>query len=352
MLNGFKSKLDYSLGKLIPIKIIISDLELNPQTLLIELTNICNANCIYCGYSSMKREKGVMGTDIFKQLIDEFDGRGGGNINLTGIVGEPLIDSDLIDKIKYARTKGNIRNIKVSTNGILLEKIGIEKMLESGIDSILINIGGMDSKTYTRLFGLDAFCMVYENIKNLLVSNRLKGNRVVLTVVIKIVSTNEVLRSKNYLKLKDAAGRCNAKIIFDSTYDSWGGRISDDNMIGEMKLKRSRKKEECCSLLFNTLTVTWNADVVPCCRDIDGAIVLGNIMEQSIDEIWRGDRIKDLRKSFTEGNISPMCSRCGHYEGLKPLKSFHLLKQTLKRRGYLKRSKFTQEKAKKEQETF
>jgi radical SAM protein with 4Fe4S-binding SPASM domain len=263
-----------------------------------------------------------------------------------------LIDSDLIEKIKYARTKGNIRNIKVSTNGILLEKVGKEKMLESGIDSILINIGGMDSKTYTRLFGMDAFCVVYENIKNLLALNKSKGNKVDLNVVIKIISTMGILQNRNYQGLSEISRMCNAKIIFDSTYDSWGGRISNDNMIGEMKLKGSKEKKEPCCLLFFTLTVTWNGDVVPCCRDIDGEIVLGNIMEQSIDEIWRGDRIKDLRKSFTEGNIPPMCSRCGHYEGLKPLKSFHLLKQTLKRRGCLKRSKFTQEKAKKEQETF
>lgn len=328
MFRSLKSKVNYSLGRFVPLRFIISRLELHPPTLLVELTNICNANCLYCGYRFMKRKKGIMNWRLFENLIDKFDDNSGGDINLTGIVGEPLIDEDIVEKIKYARTKKKIRNIRFSTNGILLQKTGIKKLLKSGVDSILINIGGMDEETYKSLFGVDKFYEVYENIQKLLSINKSIDRAVELIIVVKVISLDDVLTNKRYLLLKEFSKTCAAKIVFDYTYDSWCGRISKDDMAGDMKLKLNRKKRVPCSLLYSSLTIMWNGDVVPCCRDLDGDIVLGNIIEQSTDEIWKSDAFEKVRKSFTQGNIPSICNKCGHYEGLSPLKNVHLLKQS------------------------
>lgn len=329
MNNELKSKINHLIGGLIPINFTLRGLEKHPHSLLIEPTNICNAKCVYCGYRFMRREKGVMLMDVFKKLIDEFSAEGGGDINLTGIVGEPLLDSAIVDKIRYARGKKNIRKIKVSTNGILLGKIGIERILRSGLDSILINIGGMDERTYRKLFGVDAFGKVYENVKNLLLANKAQGNRVNLSIVVKTIWSREMLEKSRFQALQRISTACNAKIAFDAIYDSWCGRISVDKMLGEMRLKEGREKKEPCSLLFNTLTVTWKGDVVPCCRDLDGEVVLGSIIEQSVDEVWKGERIKNLRNKFRSGNIPEMCTRCEHFEGLKSLRTVHLFRRSI-----------------------
>ncbi|TES90008.1 MAG: radical SAM protein [Candidatus Cloacimonadota bacterium] len=330
MFYSLKSRLNYSLGKLVPTRFIIGGLKLHPATLLVELTNICNANCIYCGYRFMKRDKGIMKQKLFEKLIDEFDDKSGGDINLTGVVGDPLIDRNIVEKIKYSMAKKNIRNIKFSTNGILLQRIGVKKLLESGVNSILINIGGMDKETYKRLFGVDDFYKVYENVRKILLTNKSMHGKVDLTIVIKVISLEDVLKNKSCLSLKELAKECDARIIFDNIYDSWSGRISKKDMVDDMKLKMNREKKEPCSLLYNTLSIMWNGDVVPCCRDIDGEVILGNILQQSIDEIWRGDILKNLRRSFTKGSIPAICKKCEHYEGLKPLKNLHLFKKALR----------------------
>jgi radical SAM protein with 4Fe4S-binding SPASM domain len=307
---------------------------------LVELTNICNADCIYCGYGLMKRDKGVMDNILFKKLIDDFDSSGGGDINLTGIVGEPSMDSNVVEKIEYASRKKKIRNIKISTNGILLDKVGIKSLLESGLDSILVNIGGMDEDSYMKLFGVDYFLKVFENMKVLLNINREKGNKVALTAVIKVISVGEVLQNENYLSLKEIAKDCNAKLVLDKTYDSWCGRISNDDMIGDMELKPRKNKREPCSLLFTTMSITWNGNIVPCCRDLDGEVILGSTTKQSVDEIWRGEKMGGFREKFIDGDIPEMCMKCEHYEGLRPLKTLHLLKQSLKQGRNFKISKF------------
>jgi len=192
----------------------------------------------------------------------------------------------------------------------------------------LIDIGGMDKEIYRVLFGTNAFNRVSENVRLLLIANKSLGRKVEIIVVIKIISRESVLRNKNYISLKRLAKRNNARIMFDNVYDSWSGRISKEDMVGDMKLKHNKIKNEPCSLLYTTLTIMWNGNVVPCCRDLDGDIILGNIMEQSIDEIWKSDAFERVRESFTQGDIPSICNKCGHYEGLKPLKSLHLLKQS------------------------
>lgn len=49
-----------------------------PNTLLIFPTNICNAKCTFCAYSSNADKKIVMPLDIAKKAIDDFIEMGGG----------------------------------------------------------------------------------------------------------------------------------------------------------------------------------------------------------------------------------------------------------------------------------
>jgi hypothetical protein len=48
------------------------------RSLTIETTNICIANCIFCGYQYMKRKKQIMKQEIFKKTISDFVETGGG----------------------------------------------------------------------------------------------------------------------------------------------------------------------------------------------------------------------------------------------------------------------------------
>jgi hypothetical protein len=57
--------------------------------------------------------------------------------------------------------------------------------------------------------------------------------------------------------------------------------------------------------------------VNPCCRDIDLNLNLGNINDYTIDEIWFGEKIQDLRRAHITGDLSayPVCASCVEPEG-------------------------------------
>ncbi len=67
-----------------------------------------------------------------------------------------------------------------------------------------------------------------------------------------------------------------------------------------------------CLFPWQHLVVQWDGRVVPCCRDYDGELVLGDATEQTLLEIWRGPALQRLREQHAcgayEGNA--LCARC------------------------------------------
>jgi radical SAM protein with 4Fe4S-binding SPASM domain len=78
-----------------------------------------------------------------------------------------------------------------------------------------------------------------------------------------------------------------------------------------------------CTLPFRELSVTWNGDVCVCCHDWAHEAVVGNVLEQPLEEIWYGDKWVAFRRMLNAKNreFGP-CKRCdykgGGRQGLLP----------------------------------
>jgi MoaA/NifB/PqqE/SkfB family radical SAM enzyme len=61
----------------------------------------------------------------------------------------------------------------------------------------------------------------------------------------------------------------------------------------EVKLK---KINSYCHHLFRCMVVLWNGDVVPCCHDVAGLKIVGNVKDSSLYEVWHNQKYALLRK--------------------------------------------------------
>ena len=72
------------------------------STLVTGVTNICNAKCTFCAYPKVVANKtlqtGVMSFEIFKKAVDEWSAAGGQDLDLTPVVGDPLVDPGLLER--------------------------------------------------------------------------------------------------------------------------------------------------------------------------------------------------------------------------------------------------------------
>lgn len=285
-----------------------------PTSIVFEVTNICNANCIFCGYQYLKRPKAILSMDLFKKAIDEFSAFAGGGVGLTPFAGEPLIDPNFIEKIKYARNKKNISRIGFFTNGILINQVGARSIITSGIDEITISIGGFDAETYSRVFRVNHWNSVYEGILNLLKENELYGNRVNIYIGLRSdISIGELVKTPAYKELK----RFRFDLQYNIHYDSWSGRIKQEDLGPTMRLRTCPRKTEPCLLLYAGPMILSNGDMTLCgCRDLNGDLVVGNIRDRSILEMWRDKRVENIRSGFYSLRYPKICRDCSFYSDL------------------------------------
>src|SRR5436190_3525476 len=117
-------KLDSLVGRLLPLKRTLSAMAARPFELHFELTNLCNANCVFCPYQYQTREVESMSDKVFDKALADFVRAGGGSVGLTPIVGDALIHPRFLSFVHRLRQEPRIDRIWLTTNGILLDKHG------------------------------------------------------------------------------------------------------------------------------------------------------------------------------------------------------------------------------------
>ena len=105
-----------------------------------------------------------MKQEVFERVVKQCVDGGVRLVHLHGY-GEPLIDKQLPERIRYCKEQG-IPRVKIFTNGDLLRGDLAQRILHSGVDEIKISIDGSDSKEFNLLrIGLDhaKVCLLYQS---------------------------------------------------------------------------------------------------------------------------------------------------------------------------------------------
>jgi radical SAM protein with 4Fe4S-binding SPASM domain len=99
------------------------------------------------------------------------------------------------------------------------------------------------------------------------------------------------------------------------SYVTWDGTQEE---INSLRLDPSEIDSNLvCDKPWTSIVVLWDGRVVPCCFDYDGINSLGSLQEQSLTEIWHGERLAALREAHKKGNLSniKLCANCTDKEG-------------------------------------
>lgn len=304
--------------KFIPQFLILKMMEHRYAHLGIEPTNICNADCTFCGYRFMKQPKSTMSVDLFKKTVDDYASQGGGTLNLTPTVGDPLVDGKIIEKISYARSVPQIGSIFLYTNAILLDKFGYEQVLRSGISRLAISTYMGSSEGYKRYYQKDEYSRVVRNIIGILRANKELGTQVKVTLHLRCEG-NESLWKETDEYTEIASLIDPSDISFMKEYDNWGGLIQEDDIpdgtVLQFPISVEEKSKSPCFEMYRRIHVLANGNVGVCvCRDLEGEINIGSVEHSTITELWQGDKIKEYRSNWTKGILPEVCVECTRYE--------------------------------------
>jgi len=272
-----------------------------PMSLDIGTTNACNSNCVMCPHHLLK-EIGFMDMNLYKKIIDNCTSFGINNVVLS-FFGEPLLDQTIIEKIKYAKSKGPI--VGFYSNASLLKPEISKKLIESGLDGITISFDAYSKEIYEKIRVGLRFEETSDNIKSFIEMRKAMNSKTPrLSLVLVELDENRKEIKKFYAKWKKIADSIN--II---NQRNWTGDLDKGS---EKSFHFKKQRRWPCGFIWQKMVVDWNGDVVLCCDDWNHREVLGNLKDKSIEDIWFGERLKQIREAHLNGEFEkvPLCLGC------------------------------------------
>jgi len=290
-----------------------------PINITIEPTNICNLDCPVCetGAGILERKDANMSFAQFKTIIDRIHIHT--NTLMFYYMGEPFMNKDAYRMITYAKNMG-IPWITTCTNG---DPVKPEKLVECGIDEVSFQIGGMTQETHQIYRVNSKLNKVIDNLRETVRLKKEKNSNIHIECGFIVMSHNEH-EIEEFFHVMNEIGVDEANIVnpcvrnieqgkqfLPADKKRWVYDVDTFN-IGILKLKKS--KDNGCPWIYYSMVVLVNGDVVPCCRDPQGKHVMGNIIEQDLNQIWNGKAFQSFRKTIKNNQSDiDICRLCSSY---------------------------------------
>jgi len=313
-------------------KVKVSNL---PYFISIETSSICNLRCVMCPQSSdqdfVKRN---MKLDLYKKIIDDVKGFAT-DVDLFSR-GEPLLNPDIFEMIRYTKESG--LKARIHSNGTLLTKEKGRKLVESGLDTISFSLDGYDKETYENIRVNANFEKTIENIKRLLeIKQSLNSEKpfvMIQNILVSTLDREQATEGINFFREYFKGLPVDEyKVIEQHTF---AGLVEKE---GEAGLHNNYV---VCKFPWYAMFFLSDGTLVPCCNDWYAEYPLGNAEDIKCSDAFNGEAIQNLRKNLlTESGSKKVsiCAKCDvpyrqtafeiSFKNIKNIKSFlrqHLFK--------------------------
>ena len=300
----------------------------NPKEhLYVEVTNICNLRCRFCGYSkSLNNKKLIMTNETFFEIINKATEFGYDTFGLTPIVGEVFVDENFISKMKFLEAHPKVKNYSFFTNFSLVNEDIINEIIKTRkLKELYISLYGHDLNSFINITRSNkkSFDKIISNLHYLLK----KSGEIKFKLSFGLRTNRYFHNLKNCESelcfiLRSIIKTTKSNIQILKSFNTWGGLITQDDVKGlDMIINDPSQfhKNGACSLIFYKNQVMADGIVNACaCRDINATLKIGDIKIQNLNEIFsiNNKLYANLIESQQEGKFNSVCERCDFYRSI------------------------------------
>jgi radical SAM protein with 4Fe4S-binding SPASM domain len=254
-------------------------------------------------------------------------------------VGEPMMNPALFDIIAAAKRMN--KRVGFNTNGTLLNERNVRRVVESGLDSLVVSIDGATEKTFGEIRRGAHLDQVVGNVRMLMDSKARAGNDRLLVFVNTVVSDKNIGEIPDILRIVAGLGVKHLNLTgarrdlhlqkdeFRPDREQYS-RLADLRALArELGLtllflpSPDHEPDKGCYWPWEGVYVTVEGWVTPCCcMPFAATHGLDNILEKEFGRIWNSRRYKDLRLSLKSDRPPEQCPTCpyrGREEWFKKL---------------------------------
>ncbi len=290
------------------------------RKIYIEITNRCNLSCSFC--PKTKRPVHSMTIGEFTHIIERTKNHGE-NFYLH-VMGEPTAHPHFAGFLKICKDNGV--KVNITTNGTLLDRVG-DAIVENSVRSVSVSMHSFEANSLNKdmkeyLDKIMVFCRKTAGSgitvelrlwnfdrESIYDKNQLNGQ--IVDYLEEELELNFDLRRSMNDKFDEMETSHSRKFNF---------RLKDRIFLGMAQHfdwpdinKTERYTEGFCYGLRNQIAILADGTVTACCLDSEGNIPLGNIHQNTLQQIFDGERAQAIYTGFTHRKaVEPLCQTCGY----------------------------------------
>lgn len=269
------------------------------QKVYLEISNVCNLKCSFC--PGTKRTPHVMTEEAFTALLPKL--RPWTDYLYFHLMGEPLCHPQLEVFLNHAGAHGF--RVILTTNGTLLGKHQ-EMLLDSpALHKLNISLHAFEANDLSVPFqqylkDCFAFGKAAEGKKLIVYRLWNQGGA--------DEKNNEILKTLETFFPKPWAHERRGIRIGNRVYLEYGDKFDWPDLTAE-----DMGRKVFCYGLRDQIGVLCDGTVVPCCLDHDGDLALGNLHEDSLENILEKPRALAIYQGFQQKKAAEeLCRKCGY----------------------------------------
>jgi MoaA/NifB/PqqE/SkfB family radical SAM enzyme len=313
---------------------------LGPQTVHLDITNACNTDCVTCWdhsphlrappSSAWKRRRADPAR--LAALLDDIMSLGGLEAVIVSGMGEPFTHPAVYEVLADIKRRG--LHLTVITNLIAAE---VERVIEIGVDSLLIGVQGASEASYLA-FHPSFHAGHWARLQAALAALRAAGRRDKHVQVICDVNAHELVAMVEQAD-RFAAAQINFKLA-SLRAGTEAVRIDEARraaLLAREVPAAARRAEELgvahnlevfaqqlraggeatapiagvgCFLGYHYSRVTVDGTVLYCCNT---EVEVGTLATAEFSALWRGEQWARLRARLRDGRYFAGCAQCGKF---------------------------------------
>lgn len=268
----------------------------NAATIEITTRIGCSVNCKFCPQELLlehyflndKKRENVMSLEIFEKCLNKMPENC--NVVFCGMA-EPFLNPDCGDMIRMASASGRVVNLYTTLCGLTKDKW--EKICDIPVDFVTLHVA--DKYNYAHIPLTKEYFEVLEAIINYTKAD-----------------------GKPYVNMCNAQAEpeervaqiCKGKYEVLTSLLDRAGNLADDKLISRKKIDGKITCGMCGSELNHNILLP-DGTMILCCMDYGMKHVLGNLYEESYEEIIHGNEITMIKRQMNEQcGEDILCRKC------------------------------------------
>jgi MoaA/NifB/PqqE/SkfB family radical SAM enzyme len=254
----------------------------------LEASTVCNQACYFCPVSVDRREDHFMSMELYEEIVAQLAAH---RATIEGVsmihYNEPTADKRFLDQVRVLKRYG--LPPAVLTNATGLTPARVDAILEmGGLCYLSINLSTLDRERYKRDRGGDHLPLVLRHL------DYLKDKPLAPRMDMAVLGSGDELHRQDFEAIRERFSGSRFEVQFYEVMDRAGAVPIGLHPMG--RHERLCGCEQTGSRPVQWVHVNPLGQCVLCCQDYHDRYVVGDLHEETLEEILSGPRMSLLRR--------------------------------------------------------